>query len=191
MIQDSRPVFAQAKSGFKIAGILVVVFVALLLLLSFLPVYRIQAWAWHWRHGNSIQVGDFRVPVPNEWLVQHVETGMTQEVRLANTKGPKPFWAVITITEDQRPKNGVAADWTSSRRRMMENTGIHVTDTRDVVIDGVPGSCLEGETAMAGIPVRNISCHLGASFSLEYIGGSLKAPSFYSILNGISKASRG
>jgi len=44
---------------------------------------------------------------------------------------------------------------------------------------------------MAGLPVRNISCHFGANFSMEYIGSSLKAPSFYVILDGISRVSRG
>jgi len=48
-----------------------------------------------------------------------------------------------------------------------------------LVIGGVSGLRLDGETAMTGIPVRNISCHLGTSFSVEYIGSSLTAPSFY------------
>jgi hypothetical protein len=74
---------------------------------------------------------------------------------------------------------------------MMENLGIHVTDTRQLVIDGIAGFCLDGETAMTGTPVRNISCDLGTSLSMEYIGSSRTAPSFYSILDGISKASKG
>jgi hypothetical protein len=192
MIRDPRPVFEQVKSGFKIAGILVVVCAALLVLVSYLPIYRIEAWAWHWKHGNSIQVGEFTVPVPNEWGVERFDVGGgTQEVQLVNTKGRKPFWATITITEEPWRRNIVLADFATSRRRMMENLGIHVTDTRQMVINGVAGFCLDGETAMMGTPVRNISCHLGTSFSMEYIGSSLTAPSFYSILDGVSKASKG
>ncbi len=192
MIRDSRPVGDQVKSGLKIAGILVVVCAALLVLVSYLPIYRIEAWVWHWKNGNSIQVGEFTVPVPNEWGVEHFDVaGGTQEFQLVNTKGRKPFWATITITEEPWRRNIVLADFATSRRRMMENLGVHVTDTRQLLINGVAGFCLDGETAMMGTPVRNISCHLGTGFSMEYIGSSLTAPTFYSILDGISKASKG
>lgn len=192
MIRDPRPVFEQVESGFKIAGILVVVCAALWVLVSYLPIYRIEAWVWHWKHGNSIQVGEFTVPVPNEWGVKRFDVGGgTQVVQLVNTKGRKPFWATITITEEPWRRNIVLADFATSRRRMMENLGIHVTDTRQLVIDGIAGFCLDGETAMTGTPIRNISCDLGTSLSMEYIGSSRTAPSFYSILDGISKASKG
>jgi hypothetical protein len=71
---------------------------------------------------------------------------------------------------------------------MMEDLGIHVTETRQVVVGGISGVCLDGETAMAGILVRRIPCYLGTSLSVEYIGGSIGAPAFYSIVDGISKA---
>ncbi len=116
---------------------------------------------------------------------------MTQVVELVNTKGGKHFWATITITGDQRQRNMSLADLASSRRRMMETLGMHVTNTRQLAIDGVTGFCLDGETAMLGRPVRNISCNFGTSLSLEYIGSTLEAPSFYSILDGISLMSKG
>jgi hypothetical protein len=193
MIRDPRPVSEQVKSGFKIAGILLVVCAALLVLVSYLPIHRIEAWAWHWRHGNSVQVGEFTLPVPNEWGVERFDVGGgTQEVLLANTKGGKAFGATITITEEPwRVKNMVLADLVSSRQRMMANLGIHVTDTRQLAINGITGFCLDGETAMMGTPVRNISCYLGTTLSIEYFGSPLKAPSFYSILDGVSRASKG
>jgi len=191
MIPDRRPALDQVKSGLKIAGILLVVGASWLVLWSFLPTQRIEAWAWHWKHGNNIQAGDLKVPVPSEWLVRGFKTGMTQEIQLINTQGGKLFWATISISVERPPRNIAVADFASSQRRMMEHLGIHVTDTRQLAIDGVTGFCLDGETTMAGLPVRNISCRVGANFSMEYIGSSLKAPAFYAILNGISKASRG
>jgi len=191
MIRDPRPVLEQVKSGLRIAGITVVVCASLLVIVSFLPIRRIQAWGWHWKHGNELQAGMFKVPVPNEWYVWQDGTGTTRETQLINTKGGRPFWATITITEEQPPRNIALADLAGSQRRMMENLGIHVMETQQLAIDGVAGFCLDGETAMAGLPVRNISCHFGANFSMEYIGSSLKAPSFYVILDGISRVSRG
>jgi hypothetical protein len=189
MARDPRPVTEQVKSGFKIAGILVVVCAALLVLVSYLPIYRIEAWVWHWKHGNSVQVGEFTIPVPNEWGVQFLESTPTQYIQLVNTKGGKPYWATVTITEEPFwRRNIVLADVATSRQRMMKNLGIHVNDTRQLVINGVAGFCLDGETAMMGTPVRNISCYLGTSLSMEYLGSPLKASSFYSILNGITKA---
>lgn len=187
MIRDTRTISEQIRSGFKIAGILVVVSAASFVLVSFLPTHRIEAWWWHWKHGNSVQVGEFRVPISNEWDVWSFDTGMTREVQLVNTEGGRPLWATITITEERGRRQDIPlADLISLRRRSTENLGIHVTDTRQLAITGVMGFCLDGET-MAGTPVRNISCRLGTKFSLEYIGSSLKAPSFYSILAGISK----
>jgi hypothetical protein len=105
---------------------------------------RIEAWVWHWKNGNSLQVGEFTVPVPSEWVVEHFDVaGGTQEFQLVNTKGPKPFWATITITEEPWRRNIVLADFTTSRRRMMESLGVHVTDTRQLLINGVAGFCLE------------------------------------------------
>lgn len=189
MIQDTRSVGDQVRSGLKIAVILVAVCAAFWVTLTFVPVPRIEAWMWHWKYGNSVQVGEFSVPVPNEWGVRRFESGMTDEVQLVNTEGGKPFWATVTITQEWRQPNTVLADLANSRRRMMESRGTHVSDPRNLVVDGVSGFCIDGYSPMAGIPVRNISCYLGTSFSMEYIGSYLKAPAFYSILANISKVS--
>jgi hypothetical protein len=189
MTRDPRPVLVQVKSGFKIAGILVVVSAALLVLASYLPTYRIRAWVLHWKHGNSVQVGEFTIPVPNEWVVESFEVaGGNQEFQLVYTKSNRTLWAMITIVNEPWRRNIALADFTNSRRRMMENTGIHVIETRQLAIAGTSGSCLDGETAMTGIPVRNISCYLGTSLSVEYVGNPLIASSFYSILGGVSRS---
>jgi|GEM_PF-3119560 len=188
MFRDKRPIFEQVKSGFKIAGILIVVCASLLVLFQLLPIYRIQALLWHWKHGNSIQVGEFMVPVPNEWRVDRFESGTT--VLLVNTKGSRHSWATITISDESFRRTAILTDLASTRRQMMENLGIHVTDYRQVIIGGLPGFCLEGETSMMGMPVREIACYSGTGFSLEYVGGSLKAPSFYPMLEGISRVSK-
>jgi hypothetical protein len=65
-MRDTRPALERVKSGFKIAGILGEVCASVLVLLSFLPIYRIEARAWHWKHGNNVQAGDVTVPFPNE-----------------------------------------------------------------------------------------------------------------------------
>jgi len=162
------------------------VLAALLVLTSFLPMQRIRAWVWHWRHGNSIQVGEFRIPVPNEWMV--LRRGA---IMLVNTKGEpgRTFSSTVTITEE-RQRNGVLEDVASSQRRVMEDVGIHVPDARHLIIDGVTGLCLDGETAKMGIKERHIYCRVGPTLSLHYVGSSLRAPAFYSILDGISKVAQ-
>jgi hypothetical protein len=189
MIRDTRPVLEQVKSGLKIAGILLVLCASVLVVLSLLPLYRMEAWAWHWKHGNNVQAGDVTVPVPNEWLVRRSETGMTHEIELINTEGGKSFWGTINISVEQPPRNVTLADFASFQRRSMGNLGIQVTTTRQLEIAGLTGLCLDGETMMIGRTLRNISCRLGSNLSIQYVGSSLKAPSFYSILDGIAKAS--
>lgn len=191
MIRDTRPVIEQVKSGFKIAAILGVVCAALLVLFSFVPIYRIEAWVWHWKNGSNVQAGDLTVPVPNEWLVHRFATGMAQEIELTNTKGGRPFWGTITISVEQPPRNIALTDFASSQQRMMGIIGIQVTTTRQLDIAGIKGVCLDGQTVMAGLTIRSISCRLGANLSIEYVGSSLKAPSFYSILDGISRVPKG
>src|SRR6202140_5986408 len=189
MIQDTRPFAEQMRSGLKIAAILAMLCGILFVITTFVPMPRIEAWMWHWKYGNTIQVGKFSVPVPNEWGVQRFESGMTDEVQLVNTEGGKPFWATVTITQEWRQPNTVLADLANSRRHIMESRGTHVSNPRNLVVDGVSGFCIDGDSPMAGIPVRSISCYLGTSFSMEYSGSYLKAPAFYSILANISKAS--
>jgi len=191
MIRDKRPALEQVTSGLKIAGILVVVCASLLVLLSFLPIYRIEAWAWHWRHGNNVQAGDVTVPVPSEWLVRRSDTGMTHEILLLNTAGGKAFWGTITISVEQPPRKITLTDFASFQQRSMGNLGIKVTTTRQLEIAGLTGLCLDGETMMIGRTLRNISCRLGSNLSIQYVGSSLKAPSFYLILDGIAKPSKG
>jgi hypothetical protein len=191
MIHDQRPVLEQVRSGFKIAGILVVLTAALSVLATFFPIYRAEALWWHLRHGHTIQVGEFRVPVPTEWYVSSFEAGPSQEVELVNTKGGRALWATIDISEQSsQHQNQDLDELARLRQRSMGNLGVHVTDLRQLPIGGVGGFCVDGETAMAGLPVRNISCRWRTGFSVEYIGSPLKAPSLYSILAGISVAPR-
>ena len=70
----------------------------------------------------------------------------------------------------------------------MENLGGRIRDTREFEIGGVARICLDGEIAMLGIQVRNISCRVGSDFSLDYVGSPLKAPPFYAILAGVSRS---
>jgi hypothetical protein len=192
MIHDKRPVLEQVRSGFKIAGILVVLTAALLVLASYLPIYRAEALWWHLRHGNTIQVGEFRVPVPSEWYVWSFEAGSSQEVELVNTKGGRAFWASVNISKESwQRQNGDLDQLARLRQKSMEDLGVHVTELRQLPIGGVGGFCVDGETAMTGLPVRNISCRWRTGFSVEYIGSSLKVPAFYSILAGISVSPRG
>jgi hypothetical protein len=190
MIQDTRPLADQVRSGLKIAAILVTLCGILLALTNFVPMPRIEAWMWHWKNGNTIQVGKFSVPVPSEWGVQRFESGMSDEVQLSNTEGGKSLWATVTITQEWRQPNTVLSDLATSRRRMMVSRGTHVSDPRKLVVDGVSGFCLDGISTVEEISVRNISCYLGTTFSMEYIGSSLKAPAFYSILANISVESK-
>jgi hypothetical protein len=184
MKRDPRPVFQQVKSGLKIAGIMVVVLASVMVCLSLLPVYRIEAWAWHLRHGNSIQVGQFQVPVPHEWKVERFDSG---DVLLINTKGGKSYWATITLSKEVQ-RNVSVADLEKFQRRTLESIGMHITDVRNLRINGASGFCLDGETTMAALQIRNISCRVGTNFALDYVGSSLKAPAFYSILDGVSVA---
>ncbi len=188
MTRDSRPVLEQVKSGLKIAAIIVVLCAALSVLASCLPIYRMEAWWWHLRHGNTTQVGDFRVAVPSGWFVWSFDAGPTQEIQLANTKGGRAFWATITISQETWQRQGPDLDQlTQLRRKSMESLGIHITDLRQIGLAGANGICVDGETAMAGAPVRNISCRWGTGFAAEYIGSPLNASTFYSILEGASK----
>jgi hypothetical protein len=190
MIQDTRPLADQVRSGLKIAAVLVTLCGILVVIATFVSMPRIEAWMWHWKYGNTIQVGKFSVPVPNEWGVQRFESGMSDEVQLSNIEGGKSLWATVTITQEWRQPNTVLADLATSRRHMMESRGTHVSDPRKLVVDGVSGFCIDGISTVAEISVRNISCYLGTTFSMEYIGSSLKAPAFYSILANISQASK-
>jgi hypothetical protein len=190
MPRETRTVAAQVRSGFKIAGIMIVVLASVLFLLTFLPIYRLEAWVWHLRHGNNIQAGGMIVPVPSEWLVRAFDGGMTHEIELTNTKGGQPFWGMITITVEQPPRNINLDDFANFQRRVMENFGLQVMGPRQLNVDGVSGLCLDGQATIMTGNLRNIACRVGTNLVLEYRGSPLEASSFYSILDGIAKGTR-
>jgi len=72
-IRDPRPVRQQILSGLKISAVLIAVGATVLLLGPYIPVRRIEAYIWHLRHGNSIGIGQYRVPVPKYWYVWPME----------------------------------------------------------------------------------------------------------------------
>src|SRR5579872_780772 len=121
MTRDSRPVLEQVKCGFKIAAIIVVICAALSVLTSHLPTYQMEAWWWHVRHGNIAHVGDFSVPVPSGWFVWIFDAGPTQEIQLANTKGGRAFWGMITISQETWQRRDSSLDQLAQlRRKSME-----------------------------------------------------------------------
>jgi hypothetical protein len=186
MKRDPRPVLQQVKSGLKIAGIILVVLASVMVCLSLLPIYRIEAWAWHLRHGNSIQVGNFQVPVPKGWLVQRFDNGDIDLINTVNTKSGMEDTAVVTVSTHHWHNLSIE-QLESFDRKSLESIGVHEFDTRHFSVEGVSGFCLDGTLVfLAPSRVRTIECHIGTDFSVDYRGGSLNASIFYKILAGIS-----
>jgi hypothetical protein len=103
-----RPVSQQALSGLKMSAVLIALVIISLVLLSFIPVRRIEAFYWHWRHGTFVEIGTYRFPVPKQWYVDHVSaddfliadlnTGDAISVRM-NTRNRATLsaWEALTI----------------------------------------------------------------------------------------------
>ena len=64
----------KASPGKRVLGAFIRVFMlfALLAVLGFVyraNRFRLAAQIWHWRHGNSAVMGNYKVPVPEHWLI--------------------------------------------------------------------------------------------------------------------------
>lgn len=208
MKRDPRPVSQQVVSGLKIGALLLAVGVGVVVCFSYIPAWtksaaahrievRIKAYIWHLRHGNTIDVGQYRVPVPKQWYVEHLsDTVMLIDLNTGDG---------IFVDPRGLPKGRSLSSWADLVGRASATSAtMQTTRQRNFNISGETFLCIEQEVAPPGQlshPQTDPGPKLGHLYPIQclsdgglevdfqsYFGvGRMHDAAFYSLLQRVQK----
>jgi hypothetical protein len=181
---DTRPVSKQVLSGLKISAVLVAALITSLVLMSFIPVRRIEAFYWHWRHGTSIDVGSYRFPVPKQWYVTDLSTDDFLLVDLDNGDS-------ISVRMSPRPGRFTLAAWEALITRPMLDGNTKILGRKELQISGETILCVEKNLDTKAVRIYPIECRSESALEVTFHPNILATTDhnqmFYSLLQQVQK----
>jgi hypothetical protein len=175
--QASRQTW-KMKSG--AAFVLAILFFVALSYVAFAKRDRLLARLWHLRHGNSLIVSGYQVPVPNGWLVTN-QTDLDVELVATGTDERGPVFAHILVSTN-RPRSYRPRDltyWRLSQEQFLKGKAFKNIEERTLYFDGESAVCIGG-------PV-NLRCMSTTPLNFMYVGQESEVPRFETIISGIRK----
>ena len=109
-----------------ILGMVICIIIVVGALWAFSRSARAQARVWHWRHGNWTEVGNYKVPVPDRWLVRNTDDPdliILIDTEAAESHDPVMATNVIDVVFLRRPPKDVES-WKASTREMFKRIGL-------------------------------------------------------------------
>jgi hypothetical protein len=166
-------------SGLKISAVLVILVIVSVVFLEFIPTRYIEAYYWHLRHGNSVEVGSYRFPVPKRWYVDSfsandallvdLNTGDSIVVRMSSVRG--------------RPALGL---WDALVSRPMLDGSTKILVRKELQINGEMFLCYEKNLDTKSVRLYPIECRsegaLEVSFQPNVFSAKDHDHMFYSLL---------
>ena len=184
MQPDTRPVSQQVLSGLKISGMLVTLVIVCFVFLRFIPVHRIEAYYWHVRHGNSVEVGRYRVPVPKQWYVVSYSTNDVMLVDLNTGDG-------ITVRRSSASDRFTLASWDALVSRPMADGSTKILERKELQVSGERILCIETNLDTESVRLYPIQCRsetgLEVTFQPYIFSAKGHDQLFYSLLQQIQK----
>jgi len=181
---DTRPVSKQVLSGLKISGVLIAVAVISLALLQFIPLRRIEASYWHMRHGASVEVGNYRFPVPKQWYVDHYSVNDVMLVDLDTGDG-------ITVRARSVPSYSTLPAWEALISRPMRDGTTKVVGRRELRVSGETILCIEMNLDTKAVRLYPIECRSENALEVSFVPYVFSSKDhdqmFYSLLQQVQK----
>jgi hypothetical protein len=154
--------------------ILSFVVVAALAYVSYVKRLQIAAKAWHWRHGNTVLVNGYQVPVPEGWFVTN-QTEEDLDVELVTTG------ASVSVMSN-RPRSSRSRDlsyWKLNQEQLLEGKGFKDINERTLHFDGETVVCVGGLVILP--------CISTTPLHFMYVGQESKESQFEAVISGIHK----
>ena len=180
----ARPVTQQVLSRLKISAGLVALVIVSLSLLRFIPMHRIEAYYWHLRHGNSIDVGRYRFPVPKQWYVDSSSTNDLMLLDLNTGDG-------ITVRVSSAPHSFTLATWEALMTRPMADGSMKTLGRKELQVSGERILCVEKNVETKAVRLYLIDCRSETALEIRFVPYVFSAKDhdqmFYSLLQQIQK----
>lgn len=167
--------------------------IAALAYLTYLKRFQIAAKAWHWRHGSSVIVSGYRIPVPNGWLVRN-QTEEDVDLIATGAGDHRPLFANVIVSTG-RPRSNEPRDlgaWKSHEEQFLENKGLKDVDERTLHFDTETVVCLGGYEArdiwrFPNATLFTLGCMSTSPLNFMYIGQKSEVSQLEAIISGIRK----
>lgn len=167
------------------------------LILAFLAYDRwpqVRAKVWHWRHGSMITVGDYEVPVPEQWLVVEYENAdivTLVDTRSADTRDPLADVNAISVFATKYAYQDLDRLATLERQRLqregltqIEEKTIRAGDERMVCLGGTE---FRDIMHVPDTVALSLWCYSTGRLSLLFNGNRAGLQQFYAIVSGVRK----
>ena len=161
--------------------------------------YHLNARIWHWRHGNTTQLGHYVIPVPSDWFVTDVPS-VPRGLELVDTgfaSRPRPFLGNSSVFAFVLPGGEAEkidlGPWRSRERQLLESRGIKAIEERTIQYGDETVVCIGGDMTVpmdATEPMSAlVSVNCGSNGPLQFLFNGFKAdlPGFYGLLAQIHK----
>ncbi|MFZ0320178.1 MAG: hypothetical protein WAL56_13730 [Candidatus Sulfotelmatobacter sp.] len=181
-----------SRARVKLGGLLVAIVVGI----SALYVFRVplRTWIWHFRHGTSLTIGDYIVPVPANWGVEGFGDSDQALVRLdtddQTARKKLKAHAGITLHLSQIKDHDLSLA-ASLDRDSLKKKGVEPILQRDLKIDGGAIFCVGGEdlgsSGVYDIEPLSWICRSPGGLEIMWSASEPDAKQVWEIVSGIRK----
>jgi hypothetical protein len=147
----------------------------------------------HGQHVDSATVSNYRVPVPDAWLVTD-EMGGALTLVATNADQHETAFPNITITttgtQSSAPRDLTA--WESSQRQLLESKGLKDIEERTIHFDGETVRCLGGNEVrdiwqFPNSTLMTLGCASTSPLNFMFVGPRSRLADFGKIVSQIHK----
>jgi len=164
--------------------------------------YQLAAKLWHWRHGHTIRIGNYEVPVPEHWLITDRDY---VAFTLMNTASTFPrdakFHTVGGITIFPFRKRAIGNEgldfWLSLKRQWLQREGVKSLEEKKLSISDTVIVCLGGSELKDAIErdqlhrfdtdIVSLECESTDGLSILFVGEPSDLQPFYAFVSQIRR----
>lgn len=176
---------------------------SLVLLFSMAPPYTVlSAWLWHVRHGDSVRVGRYEIPVPPHWMAMPPEwLGKRDDqtsIVLVNTAMPLTSPSIHhahSVILASSPWNPVANPnlpfWENTQERWLQKNRVDPIEKQVFTVGSDKVECIGGDTSalpqLQNTDFVSLFCASTGPLNLMFTGEPSELANFYSLAQSIQK----
>jgi hypothetical protein len=157
--------------------------------------YQVTARIWHWRHGNTVQFGNYIIPIPADWFVNDSPPGIELiDAGFASRPHFFPGTSSTIVLLNPGPKKIDLNSWQFYRRQELVRSGMQNIEERTIGQGDGTAVCVGGDLfqEVMHIPLAglvSVDCQSTGGLHLLFSGYVTDLPSFYALVAGMHPTS--
>jgi len=169
--------------------------------LAYAKQYQLSAKFWHWRHGNSMAMGNYEVPVPEHWFISdqnHVAFTMMNAA--PNLPRDHKFHATAVVTVFPFRQRAIGPDglafWLSLQRQRLARDAVESVEEKTLNFGDESITCIGGRELKAilrGNPnhletdIISLDCMSERGLNILFLGEPSDLQSFNAFVSQIRR----